>query len=343
MKFRLDYLLFRILLGRRWRGKLWPTKSDLERLETLIKVRNAPRLVDQYGLQSFEFKWDAGEGLFNPSIVEFGTNFLVSARQSNLINKNDGDCRIEDLEGRVISECVLAEYSRDFQKIREFSLNFGPIPKEEKRQFCGIEDIRLFDWDGKIWLIGAAVFRDSRSRKNIVKQCLARLDGETLSELQNFDSPLKRDIEKNWIPLVRNSELFFVYRFQPLGMLELQSAGQLVTIKPLAEGTDFDIRGGTPFIRWHGVWLTLVHSNRMDHAGKVYYTHNLLVLDDEFDIFEISEPFFIERSGIEFATGLIASDGGVYVTYGVADRVSKGIFLPHKLLADQLRLTFKNS
>ena len=80
----------------------------------------------------------------------------------------------------------------------------------------------------------------------------------------------------------------------------------------------------------------------MDYAEKVYYTHNFLVLDDEFDIFEISEPFFIERSGIEYAGGLVASDSGVYVTYGVADRVSKCIFLPNNVLADQLRLTFKD-
>jgi len=342
MKFRLDHLLFRIFLGRRWRRKLWASKADIERLETLIKVRNAPRLVDQYSLQSFEFQWDAGDGLFNPSIVEFGANFLVSARQSNLVNKNDGDCRIEDLEGRVTSKCLISEYSRDFQKIREFSVNFGSIPKIENQQFCGIEDIRLFDWDRKIWISGSAVFRDLRSRKNIVKQCLARLDGENLADFQIFDSPLNSDMEKNWIPLIRNSELFFVYRFQPLGILALRAARQLVVIKPLAKNPDFNIRGGTPFVRWHGFWLSLVHSNRMEYAGKWYYTHNFLVLDDEFDIFEISEPFFIERSGIEYAAGLVASDGGVYLTYGFADRASKGVFLPHNVLADQLRLSFKS-
>lgn len=45
-------------------------------------------------------------------------------------------------------------------------------------------------------------------------------------------------------------------------------------------------------------------------------------MNKNFEIIEISEPFFIQKRGIEFACGLIWDGDDLLVSYGVADRAA---------------------
>ena len=41
------------------------------------------------------------------------------------------------------------------------------------------------------------------------------------------------------------------------------------------------------------------------------------------EIIEISEPFYIEKKGIEYISGLDYKDGDFYIGYGIDDNVAK--------------------
>jgi hypothetical protein len=136
-------------------------------------------------------------------------------------------------------------------------------------------------------------------------------------------------MEKSWIPMVKDGRLFIVYSFDPIVVYEYLDGAIVLRLGLPEQARAFVVRGGTQLIPWRGNFVGLVHS-RVPHPNKLYYTHAFVVLDDKFELVEMSEPFFLQRRGLEFACGLIEFNGDLLVSYGVSDRAAAFCILPFK-------------
>jgi len=330
---RIDHFLLRVLLGRRWKSKLWMSKRDKIQLETLIHVRSAPVLVKEHGLASMKLSVDGPFPCFNPSIVSVPGGYLVSARCTNLINLNDGHYFIQKNSGLQDSFNYLLSLDSDFKITGQRKINHDALAGEGKAAEFGIEDLRLFTWRGVIWACGSGVHQGPRAGSKEVHPILARLEGDHLVDAVSLPSPYQRSIEKNWAPIVHDDELFFAYNISPFEVFHYSQGKLSLKVKPEKPFEhDFNLRGGTPFIPWKGFFLGLVHSTQLSYLNKLYYTHNFVLVDVDLNVVETSEPFFIERKGIEFVAGLQAIEEAIVITYGVADRVCKLLKIPNSVI-----------
>ena len=53
---------------------------------------------------------------------------------------------------------------------------------------------------------------------------------------------------------------------------------------------------------------------------KTYYLHEFVIFDSSsMQLIETSEPFFLHKRGIDFATGLMRHENSMLISYGVSD------------------------
>lgn len=108
----------------------------------------------------------------------------------------------------------------------------------------------------------------------------------------------------------------------PLIVYEFKK-GKLIKFKgSIGEEPGFDMRGGSPFIEFKGKHIAIGHFKGFKAAGKLYYRHFFVTLDENLEIEEETPPFFIHRPGLEFASGICCPDGSdeFMISYGRSDR-----------------------
>jgi hypothetical protein len=195
----------------------------------------------------------------------------------------------------------------------------------------GIEDIRLFRWRNSIYGLGAGL----ASADNIhfcTRQLLMRIEGNTVVEYSLLQSPINAPIEKNWTPVVVGEDLFIIYTLSPFAVYKFEDSElKLVKGEPPSTNT-VGIRGGTRFVRMGEKYIGLSHLPPTRCMGKTYYRHVFVLLDIGMNVEDISEPFFIQRRGIEFAAGLEMHDNGLLLSYGVSDRAAACVIVPRSEL-----------
>ncbi|MBT9290715.1 hypothetical protein [Prosthecodimorpha staleyi] len=288
-------------------------------------VAATPVLRDMFDLTPHYLPCDEPFPLFNTAALSTETGFLMLARSCNSLCLNDGTYIHRDPSERT-SVNILFETDGDLQITRRQRLDNSLA--EAALGPGAIEDIRLFAWRGAIWGLGAWVQWIDATRYR-AEQVVIRIEGGRIVEAHPIPSPGGARIEKNWVPLVAGDDLFLVQSLAPLHIHRFE-AGRIVTHKGDAPaGKEFPLRGGTPFIPFRGHHLSLAHQAPRRANGKIYYLHQFVLLDAQLDLIEISDPFFIQRRGIEFACGLQPLDAeALLLTYGVSDRRAAHARLP---------------
>lgn len=253
---------------------------------------------------------------FNPSIVKTETGFLISLRISNALAVRDVSRPKNYRPKDHYSKTLLLFTNNDLNVIKKEWLNTNSLDCLFLNKKICLEDVRLYSNNGICSGIGCCVLVDNDCHKTM--QVTFEIDGNVLVNPKVWNSPSGRDIEKNWTPLVSNYELYLAYAIDPFVMMKVDN--QVCTL----ESGNFNIEslklcGGTPFIKLNDLFLSVAHMVPFFN-NKFYYRHVFVVLDKNFEVIEISQPFFIKKRGVEFATGLEIYDDSLYLSYGVADR-----------------------
>lgn len=112
--------------------------------------------------------------------------------------------------------------------------------------------------------------------------------------------------------------------------MQKMSSKEILNKEPYANTHPY--RGGSPLVPYAGGYLSVVHSAPIEYQGARLYTHHFVLFDKELHIAEISKPFFIEHAGIEIVSGIVTQDDGVLISYGVGDRLSRFLKIPHAVI-----------
>lgn len=295
-----------------------------------LAIQQAPILLDRCDAQPVRLHADVEHPIWNPAMMSMEDQYLIATRSSNFYSLNDGMCAYAGSPHNTIN--ILHRLNHKLEPIHQIALDDSLVRTTCSAATFGIEDIRLFSWQGQPWGIGAAVCAGPKAGSFQAQQVLFRLDEHRIVDFHLLPSPVNARIEKNWTPLFLNDELHLIYSLDPLIAYHVDSDGSLTLIgqqQPKPQG--FLLRGGTPFIPWNGKYLGLAHRAPFQ-SDRFYYTHVFVVIDRNLRLVETSPPFFLQRRGIEFAAGLINRENELVISYGVGDQAGFVAPIPHRAL-----------
>lgn len=181
----------------------------------------------------------------------------------------------------------------------------------------GIEDLRLFQWEGKRYAIGNAINYPSSSASTLFMS----IEGNILNYQALFRSPTNATTEKNWMPFVQEEDLSFMYT--PNGQM-LSFKDNLLTMSHADRNTILPKWSGSSCIMGKDdCYYAIIHKRQ-----GTEYTHMMVEYDDTGRAIWMSKEFNFEHRGIEFCAGMAFKGEDVVISYGVMDK--KAVLLKMK-------------
>ena len=255
----------------------------------------------------------AGWQPLNPSIARAGEGLRMILRSVNYRLTASGSYDLPPGEG-VRSRNWLLELAPDLSVTRCRALAGPAGLPDPGRHASGLEDLRLFAWQGELWCSGAYW----NAEVDRISQALCRIDpdGAALVDLRLLrEAPAQH--EKNWMPLVEAGRLRFI-RYAGSGEI-LDQAGRALGGAPAALALDH-LRGGSQAIAFDGGWLAVTHEVAR-YAAPRSYLHRFVWFDAGLRLRRLSRAFTFAGDGVEFAAGLALHPDGrrLLVSYGRRD------------------------
>ncbi len=192
--------------------------------------------------------------------------------------------------------------------------------------FEGAEDVRLFSFDGALWGVC------SRPMSGAALSCgmsLMKLDANLRgAKAIPLASPYGASREKNWLPIVHQGMLHFVYSLEPLVVLRCEiPSGRLDFVDPRCaeysrSSFTFLLCGSASGISLDNRQLLIVHRRTVRlHRLRRIYVHRCATLNPSLTKLQFGRYFVI--GGAEpgqFVAGMNVDDDIVRLSYGRMDR-----------------------
>lgn len=192
------------------------------------------------------------------------------------------------------------------------------LPSNRECLSVGLEDIRLYEFDGAVKYIATTMgyVPEGRSRMIYGKY---NVETRTIEEGTIIRPPGDTWCEKNWIPIVHGGEEWFIYKWFPLEIgrvVDVDANGAKKLDIQRVHRVEFPlfrkIRGSSIFVETEEGYVGVVHYSE-EHAPRHYY-HMLVLLNKEtLEIAKWSELFVFEKLGIEFCIGFMIRNKMEYV------------------------------
>lgn len=199
----------------------------------------------------------------------------------------------------------------------------------------GFEDCRLFVWQDALWCTSTVRELNAPGNCQIV---MARIDPDEQTgnyRYSNWRVMHPKGVEfqhqKNWMPLINNDDLYFVYSSDPVRIIDHNC--DTISIKPTSVASD-SFRGGSQAIQFDDGWLAIIHESHIMPDNRRKYMHRFAWYDSSFRLASYTESFYIHTLGIEFAAGIAVNPktNDIVVSFGLADKDSWfAVFKPQEI------------
>lgn len=203
--------------------------------------------------------------------------------------------------------------------------------RAHKLALNGIQDLRLFEWQGKRFCAGAAITHrpdpDGRSYGKFTRILIGELVEGTLAA--RWFLPARRGYEKNWMPWVKDGELFMVYAPDPYEILHIRDNHATVSFGPQVIPELAGQSGGSCVIPLGDRFLSVVHRKYpgdlhegADDQTLLRYTHSIVIHGRDFEVLAVSPEFTFEGERVEFCCGVAIDGDSMFFSYGVWDQAA---------------------
>ena len=319
-----------IALRRGHDGVQWEARNDIGR-----RAKTLDQLAKNVRVHPIENPSTTGYHCMNPSVCVYRGRLISTIRTVNYLIDENGRYVIPPADKDVIkTENYLADVSA-----ADFSLS-NIRPMQNKSEFVtfptkviGYEDLRLAPVGDRLY--ASATVRDHRPHMPCdITVC--EIDAESGSIVKDWLQPADRD-EKNWMPIVKDDGLSFLYSVDPTIVRRFQPETFLAA--PASSFTPSrsleHLRGGGQVISVPGGWLAVTHEVVfLDDRRR--YLHRFVRLDSDFRVTHLSHAWRIRpQLGIEFVAGMALHEGTIVMSAGLDDREACFVTLP---LEDAMRL-----
>lgn len=253
---------------------------------------------------------------FNPSIVKTSNGYICNIRKSNY--KFDENYKYIT-SGLVSTKNDLIYYDTDFKIKNAQRINDCQMPYPGN--FDGFEDIRLFYYNEKLHCSFSTLSATPDRKQHI---CMCDLESNTKEYilLNNYGNG---QIQKNWVPLVNNNNLYFIYSFFPLTVLKYDDNIKNVVLHQCSTSINNVWRGGSCAISlseigYDGYYLCCIHES---YFPQYYHRFVLLKMDNNIlNIINYSPQFCFIDNIVEFCAGIAISHDkkDLVMSFGKMDR-----------------------
>ena len=284
--------------------------------------------------------------LFNPSSASylyFNGEHLLNTRYVNYWYYENGSYMFYDGTNRIQNKNYFSRLTdtlipEDYQEMKENETITLP---RYNMYSSGIEDVRLYEHNGRVRFIATTVGYHTTGGNRMV---IGNYDYKTLtySDAQLVESPVDAYCEKNWVPIPSSDGAErFIYKWDPVQIVTVKGNQGSLLIPPYNENsielvtqtegsTEFSplthastelvtlaggvrgaaahaLKGSSPFIEYNGELIGVTHFS--EDAMPRRYFHMLVVLDrTTYEPIRYSKPFVFDKVGIEFCIGFDARD-----------------------------------
>ena len=310
-------------------------------------------------------------GIMNPSIFFHEGRILVNIRHVNYILYHSEGKRFPHQWGPLVyihpendvalkTHNVMCELD-DNLNIQTASRVDMVLDTKPTWNFVGLEDARLFNWDGKMYLCG--VRRDCYDDKGKGRMELCHIEQTEeggWKEISRHPIPAPGDdssyCEKNWMPIL-DMPYHFVKWCNPTQVVKynIEEGTTEIAYEDTGERQPWpkDFRGGSQVLRINQTQrMAFVHETNLlrDPFGRKDgdYSHRILIWDNDWNLIHASRNFHFMGTyydhvtntdyNIEFVTGMTIhpESGDVLISFGFQDNASFILRMPQKIFLDFL-------
>jgi hypothetical protein len=291
----------------------------------------------------------SGPSLANPSVIVSNGKILVNLRNINYILYHselnvfeNGDwgplCYIHPENDNTLTTInYIAELDDSLNIIKHFRIDTSAFDTYKPQwEFVGLEDIRLVEWNNKIYGIGVRRDLDTigTGRMEISE---INISSEGAKEISRFRIPgPPPDTEycmKNCTPIEDKPNHLLKWT-NATALMEFFPEGgetQVIETEEYIPGYN-DMRGGSQVIKYEEGYLTLIHETYLYNTeqGKkdATYRHRFVMWDKNFKNKKFSKLFSFLNTKVEFCCGLTEYKGDYLATFAVQDNASYILKIP---------------
>ena len=203
--------------------------------------------------------------------------------------------------------------TRNFLLFTDFDFNIlstqeivENLPRDRFRALNveGLEDCRLFEFQGRDWLACAT---SDTSETSYYEVSLCKLPNDLSSsqiqieELIPLPGPDPNRNEKNWLPFIKDGQIRFIYSYTPLIFFSFHPETKTCNVSSFEElSLDLSqLRGSASPIPFDSGYLMIGHTTVHYLDATKAHLHYFLYLDSNLRITHISRPFIFQHRGIE--------------------------------------------
>jgi hypothetical protein len=248
------------------------------------------------------------------SHIYYKGQHLLNTRYINYLLNENGYYYFCDPNKHIITKNVVSTLENEtfFPEshilMDDNSVKLAPTiyPEGSHCEIYGFEDIRLYEYKNEIRFVAT-----NRNFAPIGKNRMVvgnyNLETSHYENCRLIDSPNNYQYEKNWIPIVVDSNEYFIYKWFPMEIYKINyeknSLTHVYTYKNTLTAPDFyRVRGSSTFIEIDNMLVGVLHFS--DEGKPRKYYHMLVSLDKEsLCPLKYSEVFCFQHIGVEFCIG----------------------------------------
>lgn len=295
-----------------------------------------------------------GTGIMNPSIFIDGEKILLLLRHVNYTFYHSEEKLFQHQWGPLVyvhpendmhlrTTNYYCELDKNFNIIRYNKIDTSEFDNYEPQwDFVGLEDARLFRWDGKLYTSGVRRDLDTIGTGRM-ELCEIVVKGDSVKEVSRFRIPPPKDpnsyCEKNWMPIL-DQPYTYVKWSNPTEVVKVDLVEKTSTSIHLGEPISLprDLRGGSQVIPWKNYYLAVTHEvdlfkSEVGRKDGKYY-HRFLIWDKNWNIVAHSKEFSFMSGHVEFCIGMTEYGDDFLFSFGFQDNASYVLKVKQQIVED---------
>lgn len=296
----------------------------------------------------------SGASLTNPSVLVIDEKIIVNIRNINYTLYHSELNKFEHIWGPlsyIHPETDMHLRTTNFIAELDENLNISHYSKIDTSQFdtyepqwdfVGLEDVRLVNWNDKIYAIGVRRDLDTKGTGRMEASELS-FSKDSVKEVFRYRIPgAPPDNEycmKNCTP-IEDMPFHLLKWTNPTSLMKFNVDGDPTEVKETTTYTVGynDMRGGSQVIKFNDGYLTVIHETELYNSEQgrknATYRHRFVYWDNEFKTQRFSKLFSFLNAKIEFCCGIAKYKDDFLITFGFQDNAAYILKVPQKVVED---------
>ena len=284
----------------------------------------------------------SGPSLTNPSVIVVDGKILVNVRNVNYTLYHSELGKFEHAWGPLVyvhpendihlrTTNYILELDEDLDVSWYSKIDTSKFDTYHPQwEFVGLEDVRLVEWENKLYGIGVRRDLDTVGTGRM-ELSEFEISGTQVKEVSRYripgPPPDKEYCMKNCTPIL-NKPFHLLKWTNPTSLMEFNPSGaESIVYETSSHISGYnDMRGGSQVIDWKNGYLTLVHETELYNSEQgrkdATYRHRFVVWNKDFQIQKMSPLFSFLNMNIEFACGLADYKDNFLITFGAQDNAA---------------------